>query len=142
MPLLRYRTRDLSSLISGQCECGRTNVRMTRIIGRCDDMLIIRGINVFPSQVESVILEMPEFEPVYLMVVDRVNLLDTLEVQVEVRRDYFSDELGTMLQLKKKLADKLKSILSISANVRLMEPGSISRSEGKSVRVIDKRKLK
>lgn len=142
MPLLRYRTRDLSSLISGQCECGRTNVRMTRIIGRCDDMLIIRGINVFPSQVESVILDMPEFEPVYLMVVDRVNLLDTLEVQVEVRRDYFSDELGTMLQLKKKLADKLKSILSISANVRLMEPGSISRSEGKSVRVIDKRKLK
>ena len=105
-------------------------------------MLIIRGINVFPSQVESVILEMPEFEPVYLMVVDRVNLLDTLEVQVEVRRDYFSDELGTMLQLKKKLADRLKSILSISANVRLMEPGSISRSEGKSVRVIDKRKLK
>ena len=142
MPLLRYRTRDLTSLTYGKCGCGRTNARMSRIIGRCDDMLIIRGINVFPSQVESVILDMPEFEPVYLMVVDRVNCLDTLEVQVEVRRDYFSDELGEMLQLRKKLADRLKSILSISANVRLMEPGSISRSEGKSVRVIDKRQLK
>ena len=122
--------------------CGRTNVRMTRIIGRSDDMLIIRGINVFPSQVESVILEMPEFEPVYMLVVDRINSLDTLQVQVEVRKDYFSDELGAMLQLRKRLADKLKSVLSISADIRLMEPNSIPRSEGKSMRVIDKRQLK
>ena len=142
MPLLRYRTKDLCSLIGGTCDCGRTNVRMTRIIGRSDDMLIIRGINVFPSQVESVILEMPEFEPTYMLVVDRINNLDTLQVQVEVRRDYFSDELGAMLQLRKRLADKLKSVLSISADVRLMEPNSIPRSEGKSVRVIDKRQLK
>ena len=142
MPLLRYRTKDLTSLINEKCECGRTNVRMTRIIGRSDDMLIIRGINVFPSQVESVILEMPEFEPRYMLVVDRINSLDTLQVQVEVRRDYFSDELGTMLRLRKRLADKLKSVLSISADVRLMEPNSIPRSEGKSVRVIDKRQLK
>ena len=142
MPLLRYRTKDLTSLIGEKCECGRTNVRMTRIIGRSDDMLIIRGINIFPSQVESVILGMPEFEPVYRLVVDRVNNLDTLQVQVEVRRDYFSDELGAMLQLQKRLADKLKSVLSISADVRLMEPNSIPRSEGKSVRVIDKRHLK
>lgn len=142
MPLLRYRTKDLTSLIGEMCECGRTNVRMTRIIGRSDDMLIIRGINIFPSQVESVILGMPEFEPVYMLVVDRVNNLDTLQVQVEVRRDYFSDELGAMLQLRKRLADKLKSVLSISADVRLMEPNSIPRSEGKSVRVIDKRHLK
>lgn len=142
MPLLRYRTKDLTSLIGKKCECGRTNVRMTRIIGRSDDMLIIRGINIFPSQVESVILGMPEFEPVYMLVVDRVNNLDTLQVQVEVRRDYFSDELGAMLQLRKRLADKLKSVLSISADVRLMEPNSIPRSEGKSVRVIDKRHLK
>ncbi len=142
MPLLRYRTKDLTSLIGEKCECGRTNVRMTRIIGRSDDMLIIRGINIFPSQVESVILGMPEFEPVYMLVVDRVNNLDTLQVQVEVRRDYFSDELGAMLQLRKRLADKLKSVLSISADVRLMEPNSIPRSEGKSVRVIDKRHLK
>ena len=142
MPLLRYRTKDLTSLIGEKCKCGRTNVRMTRIIGRSDDMLIIRGINIFPSQVESVILGMPEFEPVYMLVVDRVNNLDTLQVQVEVRRDYFSDELGAMLQLRKRLADKLKSVLSISADVRLMEPNSIPRSEGKSVRVIDKRHLK
>ena len=142
MPLLRYRTKDLTSLIGEKCECGRTNVRMTRIIGRSDDMLIIRGINIFPSQVESVILGMPEFEPVSMLVVDRVNNLDTLQVQVEVRRDYFSDELGAMLQLRKRLADKLKSVLSISADVRLMEPNSIPRSEGKSVRVIDKRHLK
>ena len=142
MPLLRYRTKDLTSLICGTCACGRTNVRMTRIIGRSDDMLIIRGINVFPSQVESVILEMPEFEPAYMLVVDRINSLDTLQVQVEVRKDYFSDELGAMLQLRKRLADNLKSVLSISADVRLMEPNSIPRSEGKSVRVIDKRQLK
>lgn len=142
MPLLRYRTKDLTSLICGTCACGRTNVRMTRIIGRSDDMLIIRGINVFPSQVESVILEMPEFEPVYMLVIDRINNRDTLQVQVEVRKDYFSDELGAMLQLRKRLADNLKSVLSISADVRLMEPNSIPRSEGKSVRVIDKRQLK
>ena len=141
MPLLRYRTKDLTSLIDGECECGRTNVRMTRILGRSDDMLIIRGINVFPSQVESVILDMPEFEPVYMLVVDRVNNLDTLQVQVEVRKDFFCDEMGMMLQLRKRLADKLKSILSISADVKLMEPNSIPRSEGKSVRIHDKRKL-
>lgn len=141
MPLLRYRTKDLTSLMEGECDCGRTNVRMTRIIGRSDDMLIIRGINVFPSQVESVILEMQEFEPVYMLVVDRVNNLDTLQVQVEVRRDFFCDELGMMLQLKKKLADRLKSVLSISADVKLMEPNSIPRSEGKSVRIQDRRKL-
>ena len=114
---------------------------MTRILGRSDDMLIIRGINVFPSQVESVILDMPEFEPVYMLVVDRVNNLDTLQVQVEVRKDFFCDEVGMMLQLRKRLADKLKSILSISADVKLMEPNSIPRSEGKSVRIHDKRKL-
>lgn len=142
IPLIRYRTRDLTSLDYTPCRCGRTHVRLTRIRGRSDDMLIIRGINVFPSQVESVILEMPEFEPTYMLVVDRINNLDTLQVQVEVRRDYFSDELGAMLQLRKRLADKLKSVLSISADVRLMEPNSIPRSEGKSVRVIDKRQLK
>lgn len=142
MPLLRYRTKDLTSLIAEPCACGRTNVRMTRIIGRSDDMLIIRGINVFPSQVESVILEMPQFEPVYMLVIDRVNNRDTLQVQVEVRKDFFSDELGTMLELRKHLADKLKSVLSISADVRLLEPNSIPRTEGKSVRVIDKRQLK
>ena len=105
-------------------------------------MFIIRGINVFPSQVESVILEMPEFEPQYMLVVDRAGNLDTLQVQVEVRRDFFNDDIGRMLNMKKKLADKLKSVLSISADVRLMEPGSIERSQGKGKHVIDNRKLK
>ena len=142
MPLLRYRTKDLTELLEGDCPCGRTCVRMSRILGRSDDMLIIRGINVFPSQVESVILDLPEFEPRYMLVVDRKNNLDTLQVQVEVRKDYFCDEMGMMLQLKKKLSDRLKSVLSISADVKLMEPNSIPRSEGKSVRVIDNRVLK
>ena len=141
MPLLRYRTKDLTSLMPGICSCGRTSVRMTPIMGRSDDMLIIRGINVFPSQVESVILSMKEFEPRYMLVVDRINNLDTLQVQVEVRRDYFSDDMGAMLNLKKALSDKLKSVLSISADVKLMEPNSIQRSQGKSQRVIDKRVL-
>jgi phenylacetate-CoA ligase len=141
MPLLRYRTKDLCSLIPGECACGRTSVRMGRIMGRSDDMLIIRGINVFPSQVESVILEMAEFEPQYMLVVDRVNNLDTLQVQVEVRKDFFSDDIGRMLALKKRLCDKLKSVLSISADVKLMEPNSIERSQGKTKRVIDKRNI-
>lgn len=141
MPLLRYRTKDLTSLIADPCHCGRTSVRMTPIMGRSDDMLIIRGINVFPSQVESVILGMKEFEPQYLLVVDRKNNLDTLEVQVEVRRDFFSDDIGSMLKLKKTLSDRLKSVLSISAEVKLVEPNSIARSQGKSKRVIDNRVL-
>ena len=142
MPLLRYRTKDLCTLMEGECPCGRTSVRMGRIMGRSDDMLIIRGINVFPSQVESVILEMQEFEPQYMLIVDRVNNLDTLQVQVEVRKDFFSDDIGRMLAMKKRLADRLKSVLSISADVRLMEPGSIERSQGKGKHVIDNRQLK
>ena len=142
MPLLRYRTKDLCTLMEGECACGRTAVRMGRIMGRSDDMLIIRGINVFPSQVESVILEMAEFEPQYMLIVDRAGNLDTLQVQVEVRRDFFTDDIGSMLAMKKKLADRLKSVLSISADVKLMEPGSIERSQGKGKHVIDNRKLK
>ena len=140
MPLLRYRTKDLTSLMEGECPCGRTNIRMSGIVGRSDDMLIIRGINVF--QVESVILDMPQFEPQYMLVVDRKNNLDSLQVQVEVRKDFFSDDMGRMLAMKKALSDKLKSVLSISAEVKLMEPNSIARSEGKSKRVIDNRILK
>ncbi len=142
MPLLRYRTRDLCTLMGGTCSCGRTSVRMGPVMGRSDDMLIIRGINVFPSQVESVILSMPQFEPRYMLVVDRKNNLDTMQVQVEVRKDYFNDEIGQMMAIRKALADKLKSVISIKADVKLMEPGSIERSQGKSKRVIDLRKLK
>ena len=141
MPLLRYRTKDLTYLMEGKCKCGRTLVRMAPIMGRCDDMLIIRGINIFPTQVESVILEFKELEPQYMLVVDRKNNLDTLEVQVEVRRDFFTDDIGAMLALKKNVSAKLKSVLSIGADVKLVEPNSIERSQGKSKHVIDKRKL-
>ena len=144
MPVLRYRTRDLSSLLPGPCKCGRTSVRMGRIVGRSDDMLIIRGINVFPSQVESVVLSMQEFAPRYLLVVDRINNLDTLQVQVELRQEYFNenfDTIATFQELQKKLEGKLKSVLSISAQVQLKAPGTIERSQGKSKYVIDKRQL-
>ena len=145
MPLLRYRTRDLSSLMEGECECGRTSVRMGKIMGRSDDMLIIRGINVFPSQVESVILSMPEFAPRYLLIVDRAGNLDTLTIQVEVRQEVFAaglfDGLQPVLELEKKLAGKLKSVLSISAKVQIKAPNTIERSEGKSKFVIDNRVL-
>ncbi|MDD6356541.1 MAG: phenylacetate--CoA ligase [Bacteroidales bacterium] len=139
MPLLRYRTRDLTSLIADKCKCGRTEVRMTPIVGRSDDMLIIRGINVFPSQIESVILEMKEFEPLYMLVVDRVNNLDTLEVQVEVKDGSYSDDINAMIALKNKLSNKLKSVISIKADVKFMEAGQLERYEGKSKHVIDKR---
>ena len=145
MPLLRYRTKDLCSLMNDPCPCGRTSVRMGRILGRSDDMLIIRGVNVFPSQVESVVLSMPEFAPRYLLVIDRVNNLDTLQVQVEVRQEYFTeqfDTLGALGTLEKRLANKLKSVLSISAKVQLKAPGTIERSQGKSKFVLDKRQLK
>lgn len=139
LPLLRYRTKDLCTLDEEPCKCGRTSVRMSRIVGRSDDMLIIRGVNVFPSQIESVILEMKELEPHYLLVVNRVNNLDILEVQVEVRDGFYSDEITKMLDLKKRIAHRLHSVLSISADIKLVEPQSIKRSEGKAQRVIDNR---
>ena len=145
MPLLRYRTRDLCSLMPGECSCGRTSVRMGKIMGRSDDMLIVRGINVFPSQVESVILSMPECAPHYLLIVDRVNNLDTLTVQVEMRQEYFAqgfDTFDPIFRLERELAAKLRSVLSISAKVEVKQPGTLERSEGKSKFVIDKRQLK
>lgn len=145
MPVLRYRTRDLCSITHERCACGRTSVRMGRIEGRSDDMLIIRGINVFPSQVESVVLSMKEFAPRYMLIVDRVNNLDTLQVQVELRQEYFTsvfDTTAAVAELSNRLAAKLKSVLSISAKVQLKAPGTIERSQGKSAHVIDKRVLK
>jgi phenylacetate-CoA ligase len=142
MPLIRFRTRDLTYLNYEKCACGRTSVRMGRILGRSDDMLIIRGVNVFPSQVESVICEMQEFEPHYLLVVDRVNNLDTFEVQVEVKEPYYSDEMTKMLELKKKIKHRLQSVLGIAPDVRFVEPRSLERSQGKAKRVIDKRIFK
>ena len=141
MPLLRYRTKDLCSLMEGTCACGRTSVRMSRIMGRSDDMLIIRGVNVFPSQVESVILELPEFEAHYLIVVDRMNNTDTFQIQVEVRQEYYSDEMNKMIALKKKIAARMQSVIGLQPDIKIVEPRSIERSMGKAKHVIDKRKL-
>ena len=141
MPMMRYRTRDLCVLDYEKCECGRTLVRMKKPAGRTDDMLIIRGVNVFPTQIESVILEMAEFEPHYLLIVGRENNTDTMELQVEVRPEFYSDEINKMLALKKKLGGRLQSVLGLGVNVKLVEPRSIERSVGKAKRVIDNRKI-
>ena len=141
MPLLRYRTKDLTALHHEACACGRTLVRMDRILGRSDDMLIIRGVNVFPTQIESVILEMPEFEPHYLLTIDRKNNTDIMELKVEVRPDCYSDEINKMVALKKKLVGRLHSVLGLGVDVKLVEPRSIERSVGKAKRVIDNRTL-
>ncbi len=141
MPLLRYRTHDLTALHYEKCSCGRTLVRMERILGRCDDMLIIRGVNVFPSQIEAVILSLPEFEPHFLLVVDRVNNTDTSELRVEVREEYYTDEMGQMVGLQRKLEAELRSVIGLGFKIRLVEPKGIERSTGKARRVIDNRKL-
>ena len=141
LPLLRYRTKDLTSISHGKCECGRTTARLSRFVGRSDDMLIIRGVNVFPSQVEAALLEMGEVSPNYLMIVDRVNNLDTLEVLVEVDEKFFSDEIKELENLTKKITHVLQQALLIAPKVKLVEPKTLERSEGKAKRVIDKRKL-
>jgi phenylacetate-CoA ligase len=140
MPMIRYRTRDLTSLNKKPCLCGRTHARMERVIGRSDDMLIIRGVNVFPSQVESVLLEMGEVAPYYHMVVDRVGNLDTLEVQVEVSEGLFSDEVRRLEDLNAKIKKEIETIIGISCKITLVEPRTLPRSEGKAVRVTDNRK--
>ncbi|NLM62670.1 MAG: phenylacetate--CoA ligase, partial [Clostridiales bacterium] len=141
MPLIRYRTRDISSLNYQKCECGRTSVRMSKPKGRVDDMLIIRGVNVFPSQIESVLMGITETAPFFMLVVDRVNNLDTLEVKVEMRPEFFSDEVRVIERLRNRIAREIESALGLSVIVTLAEPKSIERSEGKAVRVIDRRKL-
>lgn len=141
IPLLRYRTRDLTRLIYDKCECGRTLVRMEKCKGRSDDMLIIRGVNVFPSQIESVLLGMSETEPHYLLIVDREGTLDTLTVQVEVQEQFFSDDIKSLQNLTKKIKSNIESTLGVSVVVQLVEPKSIKRSEGKAQRVIDNRKI-
>ena len=140
-PMLRYRTHDLCSLDASPCACGRTTVRMGRITGRTDDMLIIRGVNVFPSQIESVLVSVPGVAPHYMLIVDRVNSSDTLEVQVEMNDEMFSDTVSHIESVRKLITDKIKSVVGIATNVKLVAPKSIPRSEGKAKRVIDKRKL-
>ena len=141
LPLIRYRTRDLTRLHYEKCECGRTLVRMEKCLGRSDDMLIIRGVNVFPSQIESVLLEMSEIKPHYLLIIDRINNLDEIEIQVEVEEQFFQDKIGQLMSLKQKIQNNLESSLGLSVKVTLVEPKTIERSEGKAKRVIDKRKI-
>jgi phenylacetate-CoA ligase len=141
MPLLRYRTRDLSSLDHSPCECGRTTVRMAKIIGRSDDMLIIRGVNVFPSQIESVLLEVPEASANYVIIVDRKGTLDTIEVQVELNPEYMTDSVTEMEAIRRKIKQKLDNVLRIGVILTLAEHKTIARSQGKAKRVIDKRKF-
>jgi phenylacetate-CoA ligase len=142
-PLIRYRTRDISRLYPIPCRCGRTSYRMDRVMGRSDDMLIIRGVNVFPSQIEAVLIAIEGLEPHYQLIVDRVGTLDTLEVQVEVTDIQFvnADEVKDLQKLEKQLIKDMKDYLGITAKVKLVEPQTIQRSEGKASRVIDKRKI-
>ncbi len=141
MPLLRYRTHDLCTLTDEQCACGRTHVRMGRIMGRTDDMLIIRGVNVFPSQIEHALLQVPGIEPQYQIVVNRQNLLDTLEIQVELSPGNMSDTVRELEALEQKIAGSVAAHALVSAKIKLCQPGSLPRSEGKAKRVIDNRKL-
>jgi phenylacetate-CoA ligase len=140
LPLIRYRTRDLTRLNCHKCKCGRTIVRMEKCLGRSDDMLIIRGVNLFPSQVETVLLNMSEIKPHYLLIVDRVNNLDTLELKVEVDEAFFQDKISQLEELRQKLHNNLENALGLGIKVTLVEPKVIERSEGKAQRVIDKRK--
>ena len=139
-PLIRYRTRDVTSLRREKCACGRTLVKMSRLKGRTDDMLIIRGVNVFPSQIESVLLSLGH-EPHYQLVVDRINNLDTLEVQIEMSSELFSDKVRQLDTIEQNISKAIYITLGLSARVKLVEPKTIARSEGKAKRVIDKRKL-
>ena len=142
-PLIRYRTRDISRLITAPCRCGRTHFRMDRVEGRSDDMLIIRGVNVFPSQIEAVLVGIQGVELHYQLIVDREGTLDTLEVQVEVSDALFSnaDEVRVLQKIEKRISKDLKDYLGITAKIKLVEPKSIQRSEGKASRVIDKRQI-
>ncbi|MBP3308033.1 MAG: phenylacetate--CoA ligase [Clostridia bacterium] len=141
IPLIRYRTKDLTSLDRTPCECGRTSARISRFKGRVDDMLIIRGVNVFPSQVEAALVDCKEVTPHYMMIVDRVNNLDTLEIQVELDPKFYTDEVRALEALNKKIGHIINQALGLNAKIKLVEPKTLIRSEGKAVHVIDKRKL-
>jgi phenylacetate-CoA ligase len=142
-PLIRYRTRDISRLMIEPCRCGRSHIRMDRVTGRSDDMLIIRGVNVFPSQIEAVLIGVTELEPHYQLIVDRSGTMDTLEIQVEVSEKIFSDsdEVRYLQKIEKRLSKDIKDYLGVTAKVKLVEPKSLQRFEGKASRVIDKRKM-
>jgi phenylacetate-CoA ligase len=141
LPLIRYRTRDRTRLVRGRCACGRTTARMERVMGRTDDMIIVRGVNVFPSQIEAVLLQVGEVEPHYQIVVDRsADYTDELDVLVEAPADVHGNR-GRLAQLEKRLSYEVQSALGITCRVTLVGPRAIERSEGKAVRVVDKRRL-
>lgn len=141
MPMLRYRTHDICTLNAEKCKCGRTTVRMGRITGRTDDMLIIRGVNMFPSQIESVLVSVKGVSMFYQLLVDRVNSTDTLEVQVELEEGYTTDTVAELEKIRNEIIEKIKSVVGVSAKVTLVSPKTLPRSEGKAKRVIDNRKL-
>ena len=141
MPIVRYRTRDLTHLIYEPCECGRTTVRLGKILGRSDDMLIIRGVNVFPSQIETVLTEFPVFTPQYFITVDRKNNEDTFDLDVELRSEYFSPNPAKQMPFIKPLYDRIVSLIGIKPNIHIKEPGNIERSTGKAKHVLDKRTI-
>jgi phenylacetate-CoA ligase len=142
IPLIRYKTRDICTLNREKCECGRTHVRMSKPAGRTDDMLIIRGVNVFPSQIESVLLNIGEVEPHYQIIIDRVNNLDVMTVEIEISEAMFTDDIKGIELAEQKISGRINSVLGVNAKIRLVEPKSIARSEGKAKRVIDKRSIK
>ena len=142
LPLIRYRTRDVGYKLPGLCACGRTCVRMSKPSGRTDDMLIIRGVNVFPSQIETVLMEMGGLAPHYQLVVEREGTLDRLTVLVELTEENFTSEIRRLEEINRKIRSEIESVLGISVKVKLVSPKSIERFEGKAVRVVDKRNLK
>jgi phenylacetate-CoA ligase len=138
-PLLRYNTHDLTRLYTGRCDCGRTTMRMEKVTGRADDMLIIRGVNVFPTQIEAVLLNYGEVEPHYMIYVDRIHNLDRMDVQIEMTQAFFSDSIKEIESIERRLNQDIQSMLGISAKITLVEPRSLPRSEGKAKRVMDRR---
>ena len=141
LPLIRYRTKDLTSIDRSPCKCGRTSARISRFKGRSDDMLIIRGVNVFPTQIEACLVDVKEVTPHYMMIVDRVNNLDTLEIQVELDPKYYTDEIKVLETINKKIAHAVSQAIGLNAKIKIVEPQTLIRSEGKAVHVIDKRKF-
>ncbi len=141
MPMIRYRTRDLTSLNYDVCECGRTSVRMGKILGRTDDMLIVRGVNVFPSQIEAILLEFNEYEPYFLIEVDRIDNSDTFQIQVEVKPEFYTDRINQLIRIRERFASRVQSVIGIQPEVRIVEPNTIERTTGKAKRVIDHRKF-
>jgi phenylacetate-CoA ligase len=141
MPLIRYRTRDITTIVPEPCPCGRTHRKIGRFVGRTDDMMIIRGVNVFPSQIEEVLLRIAHTEPQYQIIVERRGQLDELEVWVEVSEQFFSDEVRQLETLERQIRREIEEVLGINVRVKLVEPKTIERSEGKAKRVIDHRQL-